>query len=86
MALRRIGYSLVRQSGDHIGLSTYEGGQHHVTIPDRRPLRLRTLNAVLRDIGRYRGMTREQLLARLFDSRVAPCSEAHRHGCGHELP
>lgn len=32
-ALRKFGYSMTRQTGSHIRLTTYEHGEHHLTIP-----------------------------------------------------
>ena len=38
-ALQRLGYGRARQSADHLRLTTQANGEHHVTIPDHRPLR-----------------------------------------------
>ncbi len=32
--LRVLGYEITRQTGSHMRLTTQEGGEHHVTIPD----------------------------------------------------
>ncbi len=65
-ALARLGYSMSRQTASHIRLTTQRDGEHHVTIPDHDPLRLGTLNAVLRDVGSHHGLSRGELLDRLF--------------------
>ncbi|MDH5670084.1 MAG: type II toxin-antitoxin system HicA family toxin [Nitrospira sp.] len=64
--LRTLGYSITRQTGSHIRLTTHEHGEHHVTIPLHTPLRVGTLSAILADVAAHFGMSREQLLDRLF--------------------
>jgi predicted RNA binding protein YcfA (HicA-like mRNA interferase family) len=38
--LRVFGYQITRQSGSHLRLTTVEGGEHHVTIPQHDPIKL----------------------------------------------
>ncbi|MCC6629180.1 MAG: type II toxin-antitoxin system HicA family toxin [Chloroflexi bacterium] len=66
-ALRRPGYQVTRQSGSHLRLTTQQGGEHHITIPRHDPLRVGTLAAILADVAAHAGITREELLRRLFD-------------------
>jgi predicted RNA binding protein YcfA (HicA-like mRNA interferase family) len=66
-ALGKLGYRIVRQSGDHMRLTTYRNGAHHITIPDHRPLKTGTLQAILREVGRHHGLARDELLRQLFD-------------------
>jgi predicted RNA binding protein YcfA (HicA-like mRNA interferase family) len=65
-ALRKFGYSMTRQTGSHIRLTTYEHGEHHLTIPQHTPLRIGTLSAILADVAKHFELSREQLLERLF--------------------
>jgi len=65
-ALRGLGYRESRQTGSHLRLTTQEGGEHHITIPRHSPLRVGTLAAILNDVADHAGLTREQLLTRLF--------------------
>jgi len=65
-ALRKLGYSMTRQTGSHLRLTTAEHGEHHLTIPQHTPLRIGTLSAILADVAMHFGITREQLLERLF--------------------
>ena len=67
-ALRKFGYEITRQTGSHIRLTTSFMGEHHVTIPAHDPLKIGTLNAVLRDVGAHVGLEREPLLKALFES------------------
>ena len=65
--LRALGYETVRQTGSHLRLTTRQGGEHHLTIPNQSPLKLGTLGGVLLDVGRHFGMTREELLSNLLE-------------------
>ncbi len=65
-ALRKLGYSMTRQAGSHLRLTTYEHGEHHLTIPQHTPLRVGTLSAILADVAMHCKISREQLLERLF--------------------
>lgn len=65
--LRTLGYAITRQTGSHLRLTTHEHGEHHLTIPQHTPLRIGTLSAILADVAAHFEITREQLLARLFD-------------------
>jgi len=47
-------------------LTTVEQGEHHVTIPRHEALRVGTLAAILMDVGRHVGLTRDELIDRLF--------------------
>lgn len=65
--LRRHGYETTRQAGSHIRLTTFKQGEHHVTIPRHKPLRVGTLNAVLRDVADHLGVTRDELIRSLME-------------------
>jgi predicted RNA binding protein YcfA (HicA-like mRNA interferase family) len=65
-ALRIFGYRVTRQTGSHLRLTTVEQGEHHVTIPRHDALRVGTLAAILSDVGRQVGLSRDELVERLF--------------------
>ena len=65
-SLRKLGYSVTRQTGSHLRLTTYEQGEHHLTIPLHSPLRIGTLSAILYDVSMHFKLSREQLLENLF--------------------
>ncbi len=65
-ALARLGYTVDHQRGSHIRLTTKQGGEHHITIPAHDPLKVGTLNAILRDVGDHAALDRNTLLNRLF--------------------
>jgi predicted RNA binding protein YcfA (HicA-like mRNA interferase family) len=64
-ALGNFGYTIDRQTGSHIRLTTHLQGEHHITIPAHDPLKVGTLNAILRDIAEHFGLTRDELLEQL---------------------
>ena len=65
--LRRYGYRPVRQRGSHLRLSAPCGnGDHHITIPRHRQLRVGTLNAILWDVANFRGAYRDDIVRELF--------------------
>ena len=65
-SLRKLGYSVTRQTGSHVRLTTDEHGEHHLTIPLHSPLRIGTLSAILYDVSTHFNVSREQLLEILF--------------------
>lgn len=65
-ALTRLGCEITNRTGSHIRLATQSGGEHHVTVPAHDPLRIGTLNAILRDVSEHHGLSRDELLRRLF--------------------
>lgn len=65
-ALRQLGYSITRQTGSHLRLTTLQHGEHHVTIPQQTPLRIGTLSAILADVATHFEISRDQLLDQLF--------------------
>ncbi len=62
--LGRLGYEVVRQTGSHVRLS--REGQHHITVPRHRGLRLGTLSGVVRDVAEHLGVTREEVVRALW--------------------
>ena len=65
-ALEKLGYAVDRQAGNHIRLTTSENGEHHITVPNHSPIKVGTLNAILRDVANHFGVDREELLRKLF--------------------
>ncbi|HZH81450.1 MAG TPA: type II toxin-antitoxin system HicA family toxin [Gemmatimonadales bacterium] len=66
-ALRRYGYAVTRETGSHLRLTTQQGGEHHLTIPDHASLRIGTLAAILADVAEHLKITRNTLAADLFE-------------------
>jgi len=61
-ALRSFGYSVTRQTGSHIRLTTVENGVHHITVPNHDPLRIGTLASILDDVAAHFNMNRDELM------------------------
>lgn len=66
ISLRPFDHSITRQAGSHLRFTTYEHGEHHLTIPQHTPLRIGTLSAILADVAAHFELTRAQLSQRLF--------------------
>lgn len=65
--LSRFNYEITRQTGSHIRLTTNHLGQiHHITIPDHTPIKIGTLNKILKDVADYLKIDRESLIKELF--------------------
>ena len=64
--LKLYGYTISRQTGSHIRLTTSKNGQHHITIPNHNPLKIVTLSAIIADIAQHFNKTKEEILQQLF--------------------
>ena len=65
-ALRVYGYEVTRRQGSHIRLTTQQDGQHHVTVPDHKPIKTGTLlRGVLKPVAIHHHITVEELLKSL---------------------
>ncbi len=64
--LARLGYEVSHQTGSHIRLTTQQNGEHHITVPAHDPIKVGTLNAILRDVANHADISREELLVQLF--------------------
>ena len=65
-ALALLGYRSTRQSGSHIRLTCEQPKQHQITIPNHDSLRIGTLAAILADVARHHGFSRDALVQKLF--------------------
>lgn len=65
-ALSAFGYSVTRQSGSHLRLTTQRHGEHHITIPAHAQLRVGTLAAILGEVAKHAGIDRSALADHLF--------------------
>ena len=64
--LRKLGYEPTRQSGSHVRLTRCSSeGEHHVTIPLHKPLRVGTLTAILSEIAGHLDMSKVELISRI---------------------
>jgi predicted RNA binding protein YcfA (HicA-like mRNA interferase family) len=68
-SLKVFGYQISRQTGSHLRLTTLEAGEHHITIPEHKALRVGTLAAILDDVAQHLQLSREDLIEQLFGGR-----------------
>ena len=61
------GYQVTRQAGSHLRLTTSEGGEHHITVPNHDPLKLGTLAGILGDVAEHFNLDRDEVIARAFE-------------------
>jgi len=64
--LSRYHYEVTRQTGSHLRLTTNLNGEHHLTIPKHKPLKVGTLSTILSEVSAHLEMTRETLIRELF--------------------
>jgi predicted RNA binding protein YcfA (HicA-like mRNA interferase family) len=65
-ALGAFGYTVSRQKGSHIRLTTQNHGEHHITVPNHDAIRLGTLNGILKDVADHAGLPRDEIAEMLF--------------------
>ena len=66
--LEQYGYVITRQTGSHIRLtSSAADKEQHITIPNHTPLKIGTLNAIIRDIAGHLKMDRQILIKELLN-------------------
>jgi len=65
--LRRYGYEITRQTGSHLRLTTIVKGEHHITIPRHKPLKVGTLSNILKDVAEHLKIGKRRLMRELFE-------------------
>jgi predicted RNA binding protein YcfA (HicA-like mRNA interferase family) len=61
--LGQFGYVVTRQAGSHLRLtSSFRGTEHHLTIPRHSPLKIGTLNSILKDAASFLELERQLLI------------------------
>jgi predicted RNA binding protein YcfA (HicA-like mRNA interferase family) len=63
--IRHFGYREVNRAGSHIILQTDSPKHHRLSVPDHDPLRIGTLNAILRSVAEAKGIGRAEILSRV---------------------
>ncbi len=64
-ALRRLGYTTVRQRGSHVRITTQVNGEHHEVIPVHAAIKVKTLSSILKSVARHHETDVEELLRKL---------------------
>ena len=70
-ALRHYGYEVTRETGSHLRLTTGQGGEHRVTIPDRASLRIGPPRGILADVAAHLKLERRAFIAAFFERGIA---------------
>ncbi|MEW5746413.1 MAG: type II toxin-antitoxin system HicA family toxin [Nitrospirota bacterium] len=66
-SLSKAGYEITRQTGSHMRLSCrLNDAEHHITIPAHSPLKIGTLNNILKDVAEFLKIDKKTLLEQLF--------------------
>jgi len=60
------GYTVTRQTGSHVRLTTQENGEHHITVPLHDSLKLGTLASILNDVAVHFRTSRQDVTEKLF--------------------
>ncbi len=60
------GYQSTRQNGSHIRITTQQEGEHHLAIPNHNPIKTGTLNSIISQGAMHFGVTKKQVLQRLY--------------------
>ena len=61
---KHYGYRRLHQEGSHVILETDTPRHHRLSVPNHSPLRLGTLNAILRAVAEVQGVEKEDILER----------------------
>ena len=64
-ALRKLGYTVTRQNGSHLRVTTQQGGEHHEVVPNHSPVKLGTLKSILRSVAQHHRMGMAELMEAL---------------------
>jgi predicted RNA binding protein YcfA (HicA-like mRNA interferase family) len=64
--LKKYGYEITRQTGSHIRLTTTLKGEHHITIPAHKCLKIGTLSGILNDVAVHLKTEKADLIKELF--------------------
>jgi len=64
--LGKYGYTITRHTGSHMRLTTIQQGEHHLTVPSHKCLKIGALSAILGDVAIHFGVDKGELIKELF--------------------
>ena len=64
-ALKVLGYTITRQNGSHIRVTTQQNGEHHEVVPNHSPIKIGTLRSILRNIAQHHLISTAELMEKL---------------------
>lgn len=59
---RNWGYQLVHQEGSHVILQTETPGHQRLSVPNHNPIRVGTLNSIVRAVATHKDVDRQAVL------------------------
>ena len=65
IALRRLGYTVNRQRGSHVRVTTQTNGEYHEVIPQHTPIKIKTLSNILKSVAAHHGLSVAELIKQL---------------------
>ncbi len=65
-SLQKLGYTVSRQKGSHVRLTTISNGVHHITIPDHNPIKIGTLSSIVSEVAVHFQQTKDEITEKLF--------------------
>jgi hypothetical protein len=63
--VRKWSYIIVHQTCSHIILVTEQPSHHRISIPAHKPVRVGTLEDILKDVASHKGVSKEDILRSL---------------------
>ena len=64
-ALKRLDYTVTRQRGSHIRVTTQLNSEHHEVVPAHSPIKTGTLHSILKSVATHHGIDLGELTQRL---------------------
>ena len=64
---RKFGYMQTRQVGSHIRITTQQKGEHHVSVPNHKPIKVGTLNGIINDVAEHFQLSKDLVCTILFE-------------------
>ena len=68
--LKKCDYIVTKQTGSHIRLTSTFNGEHHITVPNHDPLRIGTLDSIIKDLSDHLKIDKSKLLNELFSDEI----------------
>lgn len=67
--LEKFGYQVQHQTGSHIIVKTVQEGENTQSVPNHKPLKIGTLNAILGEVADHLRIDKNELLQRLLSKK-----------------
>lgn len=67
--LERVGYQVQHQTGSHVIIKTAQNGENTQSVPNHKPLKIGTLNAILGEVADHLGIEKKALLQQLLSKK-----------------